>query len=74
MECTTVRRKESLIVALKLGIKKSSVNSEDSVSSENRMVLIVRHRCFQLFFQGDVHPGEAYGHRDDFSLRLPGVF
>jgi hypothetical protein len=59
-------------------IKKSPDNSEDSVSSENRMVLIVRHRCFQLFFQddlqGDVLLDKAYGHRDDFSLRLLGVF
>ena len=59
-------------------IKKSPDNSEDSVSSENRMVLIVRHRCFRPFFRddllGDVRLDEAYGHRDDFSLRLPGVF
>jgi hypothetical protein len=42
------------------------------------MVRIIRYRCFRLFFQdglqGDVRLDEAYGRRDDFSLRLPGVF
>ena len=61
-----------------VGTKKNPPVSKDSVSSENRMVLIIRHRCFQLFFQddlqGDVRLDEAYVHRDDFSLRLPAVF
>ena len=61
-----------------VGNKKNPPVSKDSVSSENRMVLIIRHRCFRPFFQddllGDVHLDEAYGRRDDFSLRLPGVF